>query len=40
MVEFVIKSEGRGDKVARVNSFASPNQSIYFKFVRCWGPLW
>ena len=40
MVQFLRKSESRDDKIARVNSFASPNPSIYLNFIRCWSPLW
>ena len=39
MVEFLRKSESRGDKIALVNSFVSPNLPIDFNFVRCSGPL-
>ena len=39
MVKFLRKFENRGIKIARVNSIASPTQSIYFNFVRCWGPV-
>ena len=27
-------------KLLELTQFASRNQSIYFYFVRCWGPLW
>ena len=37
MVEILKKSEF-GDKIARVNSIRMI--SIYYNFIRCWGPLW
>ena len=40
MVEFISKSEIRGDKIARVYSIRMTKQSMYFNFVRCWGPFW
>ena len=36
-INFLRKSQGRGDKITRVNSIRiTYNLSIYFDFVRCW----
>ena len=39
MVEFLRKSESRGNKIARVNAIRISNLSIYFNFLDCWGLL-
>ena len=39
MVEFLRVFENRGIKIAPVTRFASPNESNYFNFVRCWRPV-
>ena len=37
VVKFLSKSQSRVFKIARITQFASPNLSIYFNFVWCWG---
>ena len=39
LVDFLRKFSSRGIKMLEWTQFASSNQSMYFNFARCWGPL-
>ena len=39
MIEFLRQSESRGDKIVLVNHILITISIVYFRFVRCWGPL-